>query len=191
VTDALAADLRHQDVTLTELHLDRAYLSSTLVRARPDGLASYCKAWPVRSGDRFPKTAFALDWGQGTIRCPNGVARPFAVGGTVQFPAASCAACPLRERCTGSAQGRSVAIHPDERLLQELRERQPTPAGRAKLRERVAVEHTLAHVGYWQGARARYAGQRKNLFEVRRCAVVHNLHLLQRQRAPGPTVAAA
>ncbi len=94
----------------------------------------------MQAGDRFPKTAFALDWEAGTIRCPNGVTRPFAVGGTVQFPAAGCAACPLRARCTGSAQGRSVAIHPDERLLQELRERQHTPAGRAKLRERVASE---------------------------------------------------
>ena len=79
-----------------------------------------------------------------------------------------------------------MTIHPDERLLVELRERQRTPAGRAKLRERVAVEHTLAHVGYWQGARARYVGQRKNLLDLRRSGVVHNLHLLQRQRAAAP-----
>lgn len=191
VAAAIAADLQSQEVTLTELHIDRAYLSSTLVRDRPADLAIYCKAWPVQDGDRFPKTAFALDWDAGTIRCPSGVTRPFAPGGTVQFPAATCAACPVRDRCTGSAQGRSVAIHPDERLVAELRERQHTPAGRAKLRERVAVEHTLAHVGYWQGTRARYVGQRKNLFDLRRCGVVHNLHLLQRQRAPEPTVAAA
>ena len=67
-----------------------------------------------------------------------------------------CAACPLRDRCTTSERGRSVTIHPDERLLVELRERQATPDGRAKLRERVAVEHTLAHIGRWQGRRARY-----------------------------------
>jgi hypothetical protein len=30
-------------------------------------------------------------------------------------------------------------------LLAELRQRQQTPDGRAKLRERVAVEHALAH----------------------------------------------
>lgn len=33
--------------------------------------------------------------------------------------------------------------------------------GRVKLRERVAVEHTLAHIGYWQGRCARYRGIRK------------------------------
>lgn len=183
VTDELRADLARQPVELRELHIDRAYLSSTLVRDRGPGLAVYCKAWRVHNGERFPKTAFALDWDRGTIRCPNAVVLPFSPGGVVRFPAEQCAACPLRARCTPSAHGRSVAIHPDERLLSELRQRQLTPAGRAKLRERVAVEHALAHVGRWHGDRARYVGQRKNLFDLRRCAVVHNLHVLARSPA--------
>jgi transposase len=73
-----------------------------------------------------------------------------------------------------------VSIHPDEALLAELRKRQATPAGRAELRERVKVEHALAHVGHWQGRRARYHGTRKNLFDLRRVAVIHNLHVLAR-----------
>ena len=101
---------------------------------------------------------------------------PFVPGGVVQFPAEICQACPLRERCTTSRNGRSVSIHPDEALLCELRERQLTEVGRTKLRERVAVEHALAHIGHWQGRRARYRGLRKNLFDLRRCAVVHNLY---------------
>ena len=55
------------------------------------------------------------------------------------------------------------------------------PEGRAKLRERVAVEHALAHVGHWQGRRARYRGTRKNLFDHRRVTVVYNLHVIARQ----------
>jgi len=39
-----------------------------------------------------------------------------------------------------------VSIHPDEPLFWELQQRQLTPAGRAKLRERVAVEHSLSHI---------------------------------------------
>ena len=74
-----------------------------------------------------------------------------------------------------------MQIHPDERLLVELRHKQQTPQGRARLRERVQVEHALAHVGRWQGRRARYLGQRKNLFDLRRAAVVHNLHVIARQ----------
>jgi hypothetical protein len=180
VTDAIQADLAHQQVTLTECHLDRAYLSSGLVRDRPPELTIFCKAWPVLPGPFFPKTAFLLDWDRQVIRCPNQVELPFEPGGTVHFPAQACDCCPLRAACTGSPRGRSVTIHPDERLLQELRARQLTATGRAKLRERVQVEHTLAHVGHWQGKRARYRGLRKNLFDLRRTAVVHNLHVLAR-----------
>ncbi|GAC1403987.1 MAG: IS1182-like element ISGvi6 family transposase [Chloroflexota bacterium] len=180
VTPALEEDLARQKARVTEWHLDRAYLSSTLVRERPADVAIFCKAWPVRHGPYFAKTAFVLDWDRAVLRCPGAHELPFTVGGTVQFSAAVCAACPLRAACTGSPQGRSVTIHPDERLLAELRERQATPAGRARLRERVAVEHTLAHVGHWQGDRARYLGLRKNLFDLRRVVVVDNLHILAR-----------
>jgi hypothetical protein len=186
VTDALDADLAAQQLslaTLTELHIDRGYLSSRWVHERPPTLAISCKAWPVRNGAHFPKTSFTLDWTRRTLRCPAQVELPFTPGGTVHFPAATCLACPLQERCTTSAHGRSISIHPDERFLAELRARQQTSAGRAKLRERVAVEHTLAHVAHWQGRRARYCGQRKNLFDLRRCAVVDNLHVLHRLQA--------
>jgi hypothetical protein len=141
----------------------------------------YCKAWRVANAGRYPKTAFALDWERGLLRCPAGVSMPFEVGGVVRFPKKVCAACPLRARCTKSKNGgRSVSIHPDERLLEELRERQQTPEGREKLRERVGVEHSLAHIGRWQGHRSRYRGVRKNLFDLRRSAVVHNLHVMAR-----------
>ncbi len=182
VTDAIAADLAAAGRRLSELHIDRAYLSSSLVRDRGPDLAIFCKAWRVRNtGGRFAKDQFTLDFAAGQLTCPAGVAMPFQPGKTVRFPAGTCAACPLRARCTTSSNGRSVAVHPDEALLAELRQRQQTPAGRAELRERVQVEHALAHVGHWQGRRARYSGTRKNLFDLRRVAVVHNLHVIARQ----------
>ncbi len=182
VTPAISADLSKQAVFLKELHIDRAYLSSHWVRERSDDLEVYCKAWPVREGQRFHKQAFVLDWERQLIRCPAEQEMPFVPGGVVHFPKETCAHCPLKTQCTTSAKGRSVSIHPDEALLMELRQRQQTPQGRAKLRERVAVEHTLAHVGRWQGRRSRYRGLRKNLFDLRRCAVVHNLHVLARSQ---------
>jgi hypothetical protein len=183
VTEEISVDLDRQDVCLKELHIDRAYLSSHLVRKRSDNLEIYCKAWLVRVGKRFHKQAFSLDWEQQIIRCPASQEMPFMLGGTVHFPKEICAQCPLQSQCTTSPKGRSVNIHPDEALHIELRQRQQTPQGRTKLRERVAVEHTLAHVGRWQGRRARYRGLRKNLFDLRRCAVVHNLHVLARSQA--------
>lgn len=177
-TDAITEDLASQGASLVELAIDRAYLTSRLVRERPAGLEITCKAWPVRNGMLFPKTAFHMDWEHKQLTCPGGVTMPFEPGGVVHFPKAGCATCRLRSACTTSDSGRSVAIHPDEALLCELRQRQLTAAGRQKLRERVAVEHSLAHVGRIQGDRARYVGTRKNLFDLRRAAVVHNLHYL-------------
>ena len=182
VTEAISEDLEEQGACLKELHIDRAYLSSHLVRERSDDLEIYCKAWPVRDSKRFSKQAFALDWEKQLIRCPASQEMPFVPGGIVHFPKDTCTQCPLQAQCTTSPRGRSVSIHPDEALLIELRQRQQTPQGRTQLRERVAVEHTLAHVGRWQGRRARYRGVRKNLFDLRRCAVVHNLHILARSQ---------
>jgi hypothetical protein len=164
VTEAISVDLDRQQMALKELHIDRAYLSSHLVRERRKELEVYCKAWPVLSGKRFHKRAFTLDWQQQVIRCPAEQEVSFVPGGIVHFPKETCAKCPLRSQCTTSSRGRSVSIHPDEALLIELYQRQQTPEGRHKLRERVAVEHTLAHIGRWQGRRARYRGLRKNLF---------------------------
>ncbi len=191
VTGDIAADLDAAGRTLAELHIDRAYLASDLVRDRGPDLAVYCKAWRVRNAaGRYPKTDFALDFPAGELRCPAGVIMPFEPGQTVHFPKHTCAACPLRQRCTTSSSGRSVSIHPDEALLAELREYQATPAGRARLRERVKVEHALAHIGHWQGRRARYRSARKNLFDLRRAAAVHNLHVIARQPARNYQLAA-
>jgi hypothetical protein len=138
VTSDITADLDAAGLRLAEPHIDRAYLSSALVRDRSPDLAIYCKAWRVRNtGGRFRKGQFAIDFGAGQLTCPAGVSIGFQPGTTVHFPKATCGACPLQGRCTTSRNGRSVSIHPGEALLAELRERQATPAGRARLRERV------------------------------------------------------
>jgi hypothetical protein len=79
VTEAISADLDWQETPLKELHIDRAYLSSHLVREGDDELAIYCKAWPVRTGKRFSKQMFTRDLGSadhslssrtGDVLCP-------------------------------------------------------------------------------------------------------------------------
>ena len=129
VAEQITADLQAQQRTLAELDIDRAYLSSSLVRDRPGDLQVFCKAFPVRNGPRFAKPAFTLDFDKGLLTCPNSVTMPFVPGGKVQFPAQTCQSCPLRAQCTTSIRGRSVQIHPDERLLAELRAAQQTPTG--------------------------------------------------------------
>ncbi len=183
VTIDIESDLNAQQITLEnieELQIDRAYLVSNWVKERVPNMTIVCKAWKVRNGKFFDKNAFVLDWENYVIRCPNGVSLPFREGTVVHFPKQECQACPIRSQCTESKLGRSISIHPDESLLVELRERQTTQSGRAKLRSGVSVEHSLAHIAQWQGDKARYIGLRKNLFDLRRMAVVHNLHVLAR-----------
>lgn len=119
VTPAISADVERQGAALQELHIDRAYLSSHLVRERSDELEISCKAWPVRQGKQFHKQTFTLDWERQIIRCPAEQDMPFVPGAVVHFPQETCAACPLKAQCTTSPKGRSVSIHPDEALLIE------------------------------------------------------------------------
>src|SRR5262245_27945181 len=72
VTSHIAADLDAAGRTLAELHIDRAYLSSDLVRDREPGLAIYCKAWRIRNAGRFAKDQFTLDFTAGQLTCPAG-----------------------------------------------------------------------------------------------------------------------
>ena len=177
-TDAIATDWAAQPCTRRAWPLDRASLARKLVQQRSETWTIFCKAWPVRQGPSCPTTAFQLAGERHARRCPGGESRPCTPGEVVTFPAATGASGAWRDRGTASASGRSISMHPAEALWQELRARQSPPQGRAQLRERVAVEHALAHVGRWQGRRARYRGVRKNVFDLRRCAVVHNVHVL-------------
>jgi hypothetical protein len=71
----------------------------------------------------------------------------------------------------------------DERLQQRLRKHLTTPRGRARLRDRVSVEHGLAHLVRRQGRRARYRGVRRNLFDLRRTSAIQNLEAIHRKVA--------
>ena len=74
VTGDITADLDAAGLALAELHIDRAYLSSALVRDRGPDLAIFCKAWRVRNtGGRFAKDQFTLDFAAGQLTCPAGV----------------------------------------------------------------------------------------------------------------------
>ena len=183
--EPLKADIERQELgPIDELSIDRGYLSSPVVPAvLQAGGAVICRPWGVATGEVFSKPDFKLNLRDRTITCPGGYTESFRLGTVVEFPAAECDRCPLRAQCTTAAlgHGRTVRIAEDEPFQHRLRQRAATRAGRAQLRQRVAVEHRLAHLGARQGRRARYKGVRKNLFDVRRTAAVLNLQTLQRK----------
>jgi hypothetical protein len=101
----------------------------------------------------------------------------------VQFAADTCRACVLRDRCTTAVDGRSISLRPQEGLLQQLRATTRTLDGRAVLRQRTTIEHSLARLDQTQGKKARYKGARKNTLDLRRCATVINLQRLARLKS--------
>jgi hypothetical protein len=86
VASQITADLQAQGLTLGELDIDRAYLSSSLVSDRDPDLQVFCKAFPVRNGPRFAKPAFHLDFDQHLLSCPNNLTMAFVPGGKVGVP---------------------------------------------------------------------------------------------------------
>ena len=169
---------------IAALHIDRGYIGSVLVQ---DVLARrgevLCKPWVARNGKLFSKADFVINMRDRTIRCPAGEVEYFQPGSVVEFDPEACARCPQRGRCTMASpeSGRTISIAEDEQLQHRLRKLIATPTGRDRLRERVAVEHRLAHLGRKQGRRARYPGVRKNLFDVRRAAAIVNLETTHRR----------
>ena len=114
VTGDITADLDAAGRHLAELHIDRAYLSSALVRDRGPDLAIFCKAWRVRNtGGRFAKDQFTLDFAAGQLTCPAGVSMPFEPGKTVRFPKAP--APPARCGPAAPPAQRAQRLHPPRR----------------------------------------------------------------------------
>jgi len=109
---------------------------------------------------------FKINMRDRTITCPAGETESIDLGADVEFSPPLCARCRLRTKChdrQSAGSGRTVTIADDELLQHRLRKLMSSAKGRERIRERVAVEHRLAHLGRRQGRRARYRGTRKNL----------------------------
>jgi DDE family transposase/transposase-like protein DUF772 len=182
----LQRDIEQMGRGIAELNIDRGYIASSLVdEVLGAGGQVVCKPWVARNGKSFAKGDFKLNLRDLTITCPAGETERIEFGSIVEFDPEACGHCHLRAHCTAASAGtgRTVAIAENERLQHRLRKLQKTRTGRAKLRERVAVEHRLAHIGRRQGRRARYRGVRKNLFDLRRACAIQNFETIQRKAA--------
>jgi Transposase domain (DUF772). len=155
---------------------------------------------PVARGGRFPKDAFVIDLGAGTVTCPAHVTVPIqpakAGGGTAAFGTA-CAGCPLAAGCTTAKTGRTISIGRYEAELTRARTTQQDPAWRAEYRAtRPKVERKLGHLMRRRhgGRRARVRGQTKVAADFSLLAAATNLArfgVLGLTRAAGPGWAVA
>lgn len=147
------------------------------------GRTLIAKVPTVTNQGRFPKTAFVIDLEARTATCPAGqtthdLRRTPTGGGQFQFDVAVCAACPLRAQCVKGVGGRTVALHPQERLLQDARAFQASPAFTEYRRRRQTVEHRIARLVQLGIRQARYVGTTKARFQLLLAAAVANLTYL-------------
>lgn len=182
----LKTDIDVQNIRFGEAHIDRGYMGSpTVDELEAERTTILCKPWKARNGDLYTKEDFPINLRTKTIRCPAGQSAAIVYGQTAQFPATACDKCERRKQCTTSklGHGRTVNVLANEPLQKKLRAMSQSPSGRQRFRERVAVEHSLAHIGQRQGHKARYRGVRKNLYDLRRAATIQNLENVQRKAA--------
>jgi hypothetical protein len=176
---------------------DCAYGSGETRQAFADaGRTIVAKVPSVSNQGCFPKTAFTLDLDAMSATCPAGQttqdfeAAP-AAGGQFRFAAAVCAACPLRAQCVRGSGGRTVTVHPQERLLQAARAFQASPAFAEYRRRRQAVEQRIARLVQLGIRQARDVGTPKVRFQLLMAAAVATLTALAMLDLPsGPDLAA-
>jgi len=171
------------------------------------------KLRPLTDRKHLGKDQFVIDLaandGHGSVTCPTGVTttdfrmardnkdRPVPL---FRFPAATCAACSLRERCLGGPGGRAahpvreppgrqVQLHFHEAVLQAARAAQKTPeqrrALRDRLRSRAKVERKIGELCRRHALRhARYRGwQKTDLQAVFTATMVNTKRLTRLMRA--------
>lgn len=167
-----------------EWHFDLGYVAAAHVCQR-DRADIVCKPWRQNNGGLFTKADFRIDLRRRLATCPAGKTTRISPGKTACFDDEDCDRCGMRPRCTKAQKGhgRTLHIHTDEALHKKLRSAAATPKGRHRLRQRVGVEHRLAHHAQKQGTRARYLGLRNNVFDSRRHAAVLNLEVADRRSA--------
>ncbi len=172
--------LEERGFEVSELHIDRGYLPSKAVLERQSsGMKVISKPPSPRSCERFNKHDFDVDFESQTVTCPAGKQAPLRNSKTVSFSQSDCRCCELQCDCLSSkAKRRQIVLHSQERWYRQMAQELSTADGRAKRRERIPVEHTLARVGQIQGRKARFRGREKNQFDLERIAVVNNCYVL-------------
>jgi len=142
----------------------------------------------------FPKEDFRIDLAAGTCTCPAGqVTHTLRTMGTrtnrlgrtylaqsFQFDPEVCGLCPLQDQCIASrkGKGRTVALHPQEVLLQQARAFQQSENFAEYRQRRQAAEHRLARLVQLGVRQSRYFGRAKTLFQLLLAATVANLTLV-------------
>ncbi len=144
---------------------DSAYgTGDALDKIEQAGHTPLVKPWPIKPTvvGGFDLDDFTIDEVAGTATCPNGLTRKISKTRTVTF-GAGCRGCPLRERCTTAKDGRTLSLHPHDKLQRAHRQRAKDPQWQAIYRQhRPMVERSIAWLVAGGNRKLRYRGVPKN-----------------------------
>jgi IS5 family transposase len=147
---------------------DSAYGSGP-VRAdlQAAGHTAVIKPWPLARNphlgpDQFHRDEFTIDYTSRTVTCPNGTTVTISRGGFASF-GPRCAGCPLRSRCTASADGKTFTVTEHDEHLAIARARWRDGQGLDDYRQhRPMVERSIAWLVTKGHRRVRYRGIERN-----------------------------
>ena len=176
-----------------EVFVDAGYVSApALLKAESGGYAlTGPMPAPPHSGSRFGSDSFAVDIPGRVAVCPAGNASSecdriddakYAQYGAKYYfawPAKTCSACPLRERCLSKKSRlarRTLEVSEHHMTVQARRDLCKTPEYRSRMRKRNAVEGTHSELVRGYGLRrCRYKGRSKTGLQAQFTATACNL----------------
>lgn len=191
---AIRAHLAAQDLLPAEQFVDSGYISGQqLAQSQAMGIELVGPARADTSPQEFKLDDFPINHAARQAICPHEqvsvkwrrhTERDGSQAVQIQFAATTCAACPLRARCTTSTSGRSLHLNEHHHLLVARRAEAQTAAFRLRMHARPAIEATLSELVRRHGLRRhRYRGDRKRHLENLLKAAACNLKRLARALA--------
>jgi hypothetical protein len=184
---AVATDLLAEESAPLTVLGDAAYGTGKARRALTDaGHILIVKPPPLKQTitGGFTIDDFHIDVAAGKATCPAGhttaLGRPQPDGAHIAQFKKYCTPCPLRSRCTTSATGRNVTIHPQHDLLSAARHQAATDLAWQEdyRRWRPPVERGVAWLVARGNRRLRYLGTIKNNAWLHTRAAALNLRTL-------------
>jgi Transposase DDE domain/Transposase domain (DUF772) len=161
---------------------DSAYGTGDMLAAlAAAGHVATIKPWPLRHPipGGFTTADFTVDEAARTVTCPAGQTVPFTPVKRAAKFGSRCTGCPFRPRCTTSACGRAIVVHPHDALQRAHRIRFADPAvAAAYRRHRPMVERAIAWLVANGNRKVRYRGVTRNNFWLHHRTAALNLRRL-------------
>jgi transposase len=193
VLPEIHAKLAQRQLLPAEHLVDQGYMAGhSLIKSRADygidliGRMPAESSWQARQATGLTIDQFRVDWVRQQAVCPQGqTSRYWSAHHNeygqpvvdIQFAKATCAACPLRQRCThATSTGRVLKVSIYHDAILAARQRQRTLQFRQTYARRSGIEGTVSQTVHNHGARrTRYIGLAKTQVQTLLTAIAINL----------------